>query len=279
MTTTETIYDHLASEAATEASLVGLAPNPDSAAQLAASLSSGSKVDIHRLVMRLFAYAAKLQQDLFDLFKVEVENLAKDGHYGTVRWFVSRAKRFQFGHALVFTDLDAGYAVDDPAARIVTHSAVVELANQVTVKVAKAAGTGLQPLTPEELLAINDYFQELRPPVQVMVITAPADRIKLIGSVVYDGQTGMAAVQASVNLALRNYLKRLDFGGVVRVTELKAAILSAPGVVDVRLTNVEVRTTGPWVNVPRIHYTYAGHAEIDTSSPISSTLTWEVGNV
>lgn len=279
MTTVETIYDSMATQAASDAALAGLAPNPDSAAQLQSDMSSGSKVDIHRLVMRLFAYAAKLQQDLFDLFKVEVENLAKDGHYGTVRWFVSRAKRFQMGHVLVFTDLDAGYTVDDPASRIVTHAAVVELANQVTIKVAKAAGSGLQPLDPAELIAVNDYFQELRPPVQVLVLTAPADRLRLTGSVVYDGQATLAGVQAAVNFALRQYLRTLDFGGVVRVTDLKEVMLAAAGVVDVRLTNVEVRTTGTWVNVPRVHYTYAGHAELDASYPITSTLAWQVGNV
>lgn len=279
MTSVEQIYDHMSSAAATDAALAGLAPNPDSSAQLQADLNSGSKVAIHRLLMRLFAYAAKIQQDLLDRFKVEVEDLSKDGHFGTRRWFVAKAKRFQMGHSLIFTDLDAGYAVNDPAARIVTHAAVVELANQVTVKVAKAAGTGLQPLSATELLAVNDYFQELRPPVQVLVLTAPADRIRLTGTVVYDGQATLAAVQADVNFKLRQYLSTLDFGGVVRVTDLAKAMLLAAGVVDVRLLQAEVRTTGPWANIPRVHYTYAGHAELDSAFPITSTLAWQVGNV
>ncbi len=279
MTTTETIYDHMAQAATAEAALAGLAPNSDSSAQLQAQLNSGSTVDIHRLLMRLFAYCAKLQQDLWDRFRVETEALAKDGHFGTRRWFVAKAKRFQMGHVLQFTDLDAGYATDDPAARIVTHAAVVELANTVVVKVAKQAGTGLQPLTTEELLAVNDYFQELRPPVQVQVLTAPADRLRITGSVVYDGQATLSAVQAAVNYELREYLRTLAFGGVVRNTDLKAAMLRAQGVVDVRLAQVEVRTTGPWVEVPRAHFTYAGHAIVDPSYPVTSTLAWQVGNV
>ena len=276
-TTAETIFDHMASTATQEAALAELAPNPDSAALLRAETTSGSKVAIHRWYMWLFAYVAKIQQDLFDRFRVEVDELAKDGHYGTRRWFVSRAKRFQYGHVLQFTELDAGYAVDDPAARIVTHAAVVELANRVIVKVAKAAGTGLAKLDPPELVAVNDYFQELRPPVQVSVLTADADRLRILGQVVVDGQLPLNATQAEVVFYVNQYLRTLAFGGAVRVTDLKAAMLKAAGVVDVRIDRVEVRTTGPWVVIPRIYNTYAGHAVVDPSHPITGSMTWPVG--
>lgn len=277
MATTATIYDHMANAATQEAALAELAPSPDTTAQLQSELSSGSKVAIHRLFMWLFAYASKLQQDLFDRFRVEVDELAKDGHYGTRRWFVSRAKRFQLGHVLQFTELDAGYAVDDPAARIVTHAAVVELANRVIVKVAKAAGTGLAKLTPEELVAVNDYFQELRPPVQVSVLTADADRLRIFGQVIVDGQLPLSGVQAEVMYHLGVYLRTLAFGGAVRVTDLKQAMLEAAGVVDVRIDRVEVRTTGPWVLIPRIYHTYAGHAVIDPAFAPTAIMTWPVG--
>ena len=278
-TTSEAEFDNMASLATQQAALAQLTPNPDTAAQLQSDLSTTSRVGIHRLLMWLFAYCAKLQQDLFDRFRIETDNLAKDGHYGTIRWFVSRAKRFQLGHALVFTELDAAYAVDDPPARIVTHSAVIERANVVVVKVAKAAGTGLAKLDPTEVLAVNDYFQELKPPVQVVVLTADADLIRLYGAVVYDGQLGLGAVQAAVTAAVRQYLRTLDFGGVIRNTDLKEAMRSAAGVVDVRLDYVQVRTTGPYVTIPRVHYSYAGHAAIDAANPLTSTLQWQVGNV
>lgn len=274
-----TIYNYLAQRVAEEETLAGLSPQPDSAATLLTALSSGSRVAIWRLLLWCVAYVHKIQQDNFDAFRVEVDGLAKDGHFGTRRWFVSRAKAWQSGHVLQFTALDAGYAVDDPAARIVTQAAVVELANTVIVKVAKAAGTGLAKLSTDELVAINDYFQELRPPVQVAVLTADPDLVRVLGAVVYDGQTPLAGVQAGVQFALAQYLKTLDFGGVVSVTGLRAAILSVEGVVDVRLNEVHVRTTGLWQPVPRVHYTYAGHAVIDPAHPITSSLEWAVGNV
>lgn len=278
-TSSEEIYNQLAQKVAEQPGLAGLSPSPDSAAQLATALSSNSRVSIWRLLMRAVSYVHKTQQDNFDRFRLEVVGLARDNMYGTRRWFIARAKAFQMGYSLVFTTNDASYSVDDPGARIVTHAAVVELANVVVVKVAKAAGSGLAKLSAPELVAINDYFQELRPPVQVAVLTADPDRIRLTGSVVFDGQTPLGGVQSGVQFELTQYLKSLDFGGVVRITDLRAAMLRASGVVDVRLDLVEVRTTGPWTTIPRVHYTYAGHAVIDAASPITSTLEWAVGNV
>lgn len=278
-TPTFQIYDTIASEASQLAALQGLTPNPDSAVQFRNDVQTGSSMAPHRMLMWIVAYAMKLQQSLWERFRKETEELAMDGHYGTRRWFVAKALRFQIGHALVLTEKDAVYAANDPAARIVAKAAVVEQANQVIVKVAKTFGAAIIPLTPEELLAVNDYFQEMRPPVQVMVMTAPADRVRVIGTVVYDGQLGLAAVQVAVHAEMRLYLRTLDFGGVIRVTDLRAAMLRATGVVDVRLDAVEVRTTGSWTVIPRVHYTYAGYATVDSATPIQNTMAWQVGNI
>ena len=274
-----TIYNYLAQRVAEQSTLAGLSPNPDSTAQLRTVLNSGSRVAVWRLLLWCVAYVHTILEGNFDRFKLEVEGLAKDGHFGTRRWFVAKAKAFQLGHVLQFTPLDAGYAVVDSAARIVSQAAVVEMANVVVVKVAKTSGSSLVKLTNEELVAVNDYFQELRPPVQVTVLTADADKVRLTGSVVYDGQQPVAGVQAAVDLALMSYFKGLDFGGVITLTSIRRTILSVAGVVDLRLDAVHVRTTGAWQPVPRVHYTYAGHAVIDPAEPITSSLQWAQGNI
>lgn len=276
-TSTAQIYEAISSHLAQQEGLAGLTPNPDSAAQIQADLSSGSRVSIHRLLMWVVAYAMRLQQALWERFRKETEDLAADGHYGTRRWFVARAKAFQFGHVLVMTDKDAHYAVDAPEARIVTHAAVAEMANLVVVKVAKSVGGGLVQLSPPERTALAEYFHRLRPPVQVTVLTAPADRVRITGQIVYDGQYDLSAVQAAVAFEVREYLGRLDFGGAVRNSDIVQAIARASGVVDVRMIAVMVATTGPWVTVPRVHYTYAGHARLDAGAPLSSSMTWQVG--
>lgn len=278
-TATETIYNQIADAAAIETALAPLSPSPDTADLLKADLSSGSVVSAWRLFAWVVAYVTKLQRDLFDLYKVEVVELAKDGHFGTRRWFVAKAKAFQYGHALVLTDLDGGYAVDDPPARIVAQAACVELANQVIVKVAKAVGSGLGPLSVPEVFAVNDYFQTLRPPVTVTVLTAEADKLRLSGVVVYDAELVLTGIQAGVQAAIDDYLRTLEFGGVMRLTDLKAAMLAVTGVVDVRLDMAEARTTGAWTQVSRIYYSYAGHMALDAGFPIATTMGWQAGSI
>lgn len=278
-TPTSSIYNQITDAAAAETALAELIPSPDSTDLLAADLNSNSRVSPWRLFAWVVAYVTKLQRDLFDRYKVEVVDLAKDGHFGTRRWFVAKAKAFQYGHALVLTDLDGGYAVDDPAARIVAQAACMELANQVIVKVAKQVGTGLGPLTIPEVFAVNDYFQTLRPPVTVTVLTAEADKLRLGGVVVYDAELILSGIQAGVQAAIDSYLQTLEFGGVMRLTDLKSAMMGVTGVVDVRLDLAEARTTGAWTQISRIYYTYAGHMALDAGFPIDTTMSWQAGNI
>ncbi len=275
---TEVEYNAMVAEQAMEEALVDLPA--DSYAQLKTDLTSTSTVSRWRLLLSVVAYHIALLRAQWGIYRRDVVELAKDGHFGTRRWFVSKALAFQAGHSLVFTDLDAGYAVDDPASRIVTHAACVEMANRVIVKVAKAAGTGLQALNGEEYTAIQDYFSDLRPPVQVSVLTAAPDKCRMYGQVIYDPQAiTLSAVRAACTLSARTYLQSLEFGGVMRVTDLRAALLATPGVVDVRLDRVQCRSIGPYVTVPRIYQSYAGHMALDSASPMAGTLGWAAGSI
>lgn len=276
---TQTIYNQIATAVDQETALAALNPSPDTTVQLQAELTAGSKVSPWRLFAWVVAYVTKLLHDQWDLYRQEVVDLAADGHFGTRRWFVAKAKAFQYGHVLVLTDLDGGYAVDDPAARIVTHAACIEMTNQVLVKVAKTAGTGLGPLSLPEHFAVNDYFQTLRPPVTVTVLTADPDKLRITGVIVYDAELILGGIQAGVQTAINAYLTALEFGGVMRLTDLRAAILGVTGVVDLRLDLAEVRTTGAWTSVSRIHYTYAGHMALDAGFPITTTMQWQAGNL
>lgn len=276
-TTTSQVYNEIALRASQEEALGELSPSPDTVDQLRADINSGSTVSVWRLFAWLFAYASKLQQDLFDRYRVDVLALAKDGHYGSLRWFAAKARAFQFGHSLVMTALDGVYAVDDPAARIISQVAVVEAGNRVIVKVAKTAGTGLAKLDPPEALAVNDYFQTLRPPVLVTVLTADADKLRVSGTVVYDAEASLAAVQAVVTLAVSTYLTQLAFGGLFRETDLRLAMLAVPGVVDVRLTLLEARSLGDFIALGRTYYSYAGHMQVDAAFPLTSSMAWAAG--
>lgn len=278
-TSTATIYNQIASTAAQQTALAELSPSPDSTSQLQTAINSGSRVSVWRLYMWLFAYASKLQSDLFDLFKVEVVNLAKDGHFGTRRWFVSKALKFQLGDTLIMTDNDGVYATDNPAARIVTNAAAVELGNRVVIKLAKTVGGVKAKLDPPELLAVSQYFDQLRPPVQVMVLTADPDRLRIYGTIIYDPQAQLFNVRAEVLVIIKAYLANLEFGGNMRRSDLVDAIMKAHGVVDVLLGTLEARTQGPWHAVNRIYTSYAGYMVLDPAYNINTTISWQAGTL
>ncbi|MBL8002402.1 MAG: hypothetical protein JNL05_10610 [Flavobacteriales bacterium] len=276
---TASIYNQITTAVTNEPGLAGLTPQPDSYLQLQSDLSTTSKVSRWRWIALSVAYVIKLLRDQFDLHERTVKELALEGHFGTRRWFAAKARAWQYGHVLQFSSLDAYYLVDDPSARIVAQVAVVEVGNRVFVKAAKAAGTGLAKLDPPERQALDDYFQELRPPVYVTVISADADKLRLSGTVVYDAQAILLGVQAGVDAAVRTYLQTLEFGGVLRLTDLKAAMLAVTGVVDVQFSLVEARSTGAWATISRIYHSYAGHMAIDAASPITTSMAWQAGNV
>ena len=284
MSETDSIFNGIAGESALESALEGIDLNNDTAAAFKADVSNGSVVGRLRIIARLVAYAMTAQRILFRLFRTDVQALALDGHYGTKRWYIAKALLFQFGSALVFTDKDAFYSPVVPSLRIVTHAAVTELSYKVIVKAAKSNGAGLVPLSSAERLALQDYFDEVRPVVAVEVRSAKADEIRLIAQVVTDAKQGVASIQANVELAINSYLRTLDFNGVVSRTKIKLAMLAVPGVIDVVINTLQIKKGGtnvftPFANIPRISTTFAGHAKIAASFPLSSSLTYTSSNV
>lgn len=274
-------YNQIASEVALDEAINSLDGSGDNATQLKADVNNGSVVGRNRLIMWFVAYFMTLQQDLFALFKSDTKALALDGHFGTRRWFVAKALEYQYGDPLIFTRLDAYYDPVVPENRIVSQAACVELGYKVIVKAIKTSGGSITPLSSDERNGLQDYFDELRPPVQVEVRSADSDRLRFNAEVVTDAKLGTINVQSNVEAAVNNYLSTLDFNGAFSINKLRQAILSVPGVIDVVIDNVESRISGSnnWVQIPRIHISYAGWMTMDQSSPLSEAITYTSSNV
>lgn len=275
------IYNQIAGASAQEEVLSQLDLSGDTAASLREDTNNSSTVSRSRLIAWIVAYAMWTQQVLFRQFRADVQELALDGHYGTKRWYVATAKAFQLGQPLVFTDQDAYYENDVPAARIVSHAAVTEMAYKVIVKVAKSNGSGLVALHPAERLAVQDYFDELRPLVAVEVRSAQGDEVRIQAKVVCDAKLGMAGIGSNVNTAINTYLTALDFNGVISRTKLNQVILAVPGVIDAVIDELQVRinSSSPWSNVHRIATTFSGWARISSQFPLSTGLQFVSSNV
>lgn len=281
MATVDEIYNEMAAATGWETELDSLTGKGDTATQYKADLSNQSIVGRNRLMMRLVSYAMYAQRVLWDIFRTEVKELALDGHYGTARWFVAKALEFQFGDNLVFTPKDAFYNPVNTSNRIVAQAACVELGYTVVVKAARLVSGSLVALTDNQRIALQDYFDELRPPIVVQVRSAESDKVRMKATVVTDAKIGTSTISNNVQQAINNYFGKLQFNGALRLTDLRQAILSVPGVIDLVIGSLEVRSnaSATWTLVNRVHVTFAGYAAVDSAFPLSSTLSFVSSNV
>jgi len=205
-------------------------------------LTSPSAVALWRLWTRIIAASLETEEQLNDLFRLELEQLAREAVPGTADWLQKRVLEFQYDalNPQIVTVIDgkATYSTVDPLLRIVTRVAVKEQSNlRVLVKAAKDDGAGgLDPLTNPELIALTGYLDAIGfVGIPIDTISRPADRVRLASlEVFYLRQHDATVVQAAVISAIDEYLKNLsvdNFDGVLVRTDFIDAIQAVDGVV------------------------------------------------
>jgi len=191
-----------------------------------AGLTSSSAVAFWRLITRVVAAALETEEQINDIFRAELEQIAREAVPGTAQWLQRRVLEFQYDalspQVVQVVDGRVTYPVVDPALRIVTAAAVKEQANgRALVKAAKTSGGGvLEPLTGPQLTALSGYLSRIGfVGIPIDVISQQPDRVRMVGlSIYYYRQYDLVAIKAAVNLAGENYLKEIsttNFNGVV----------------------------------------------------------------
>ncbi len=256
------------------------------------ALNSPSAVAIWRLWTRITASAIETQEQLWDVFKAELEQIAREAVPGTVDWLQKRVLEFQYDAAspqvISVVDGKATYPVIDATKRIITRAAIVEqVNNRVLVKVAKDDGSGgLTPLTTNEINALISYLDKIGF-VGIAIDTSSlfADRLKFTGEIFYSGEYVEATVKAAIIVAIKNYLSSVsitNFDGTIIREQIIDAIQAVEGVTGVNTLGValiarpsSVPLTGAVTTVNRSYVTAAGYIiEEDTSgSTFNDTIT------
>jgi hypothetical protein len=207
-----------------------------------AGLTSPSAVAIWRLWTRVIAASLETEEQLNDLFRIEMEQLAREAVPGTADWLQKRVLEFQYDalspQIVTVIDGKATYSTIDESLRIVTRAAVVEQSNgRVLVKVAKDDGSGgLDALSALELSALTGYLDAIGfVGIPIDSISQPADRVGLNRNVeiYYLRQYDPATVKANIITSIGTYLSSLsidNFNGVITKTALIDAIQSVEGV-------------------------------------------------
>jgi hypothetical protein len=217
-------------------------------------LTSTSQVSLWRKWTFIVATAIGIEEQLWDVFKADLQNIADNAQVGTAQWLQAQALKFQYDAAdpqvLVVTDFVPSYPIIDESLQIVEVAAVNQQTNRrVIVKVAKNDGVGgLEPLDATELSAFRSYIKAIQfAGTSVSVASADADRLYIEMEVFYNGQYVQTDVSTNLKAAIDDYVRNLDFDGVINKNGLIDVMQGVAGVVDIKLDILRGRTASDTV--------------------------------
>jgi hypothetical protein len=238
-----------------------------------------SPVSIENILFYVFAVAVWTLEKLFDAHTEEVDDRIEQLEPHTLRWYVNKAKAFMFGYRLV-TDTDrydtTGMSETDiNAARVVKYAVATESNTVVYLKVAGEKEGNPCLLTESQFSALNSYINEIKDAgVSVQIRNEDADDMKMMAVVYYDptllSADGVSLADGSkpVEDAVRSVITNLPFDGVLRKTDLLAAMTAVPGVEVADIIGLEVKphVSESWTTVIGYNRPYSGYYKIEQLS-------------
>lgn len=251
----ETIFDEMIVEKETFASLAGLESpvTPDTAQLLLTELTTASKVAIWRLMFFVIAVAIFVHENLFDIFKSDVEKRALEIVPATTRFYVIESLKFQLGDELEFINDRFQFADSTSpeaiAKQIIKQASARDVNTIVTIKIAKDDGSGgLEKLTLTEKTAFEAYLDRFKiAGTKTLVISDNPDLLKVAYTIQFDPlvmkpdgsliEDGTFPVQ----IAIDDFIEGLDFDNIFRVQDLTDAIQAARGVVNAVADVIETK--------------------------------------
>lgn len=235
-------------------------------------LSSTSMVAIWRLWTRIVAGAMSDLGNLFDYHKTEVQDIIAREKAHTLKWYVTKARAFQFGPSLPpDTDVYDPVAPEGDPSLVVTFAAAVELGNEVRIKVAKGVPGSLEKLT-TEMPAFKAYMKRIKDAgVRINCTSTDPDTfspsmIIHFDPLILDGfghrldGTATQPVKDAVNI----FLVSIPFNGRFILDEFIAAMMAVDGVKVAEVSDVQVAYAAyPPVSVTNWYTPDAGYLALD----------------
>lgn len=282
--TISTIYLSIVNEKNNQPTLNALQPEIDSEQQLLSDISSPSKVADWRLWAYIVSIAIWVHENLWDLFKSEIDVKIAEAIPGTARWLRNQALLFQYGDILVWSNNKYQYALIDATKQIVKRCAVVDSGGILYIKVAKLVDNIPEKLSSGELSTFTAYMNKIKFAGTICyIISDYADLLKLNFTINYDplvlkangelinSETTIYPVEDAIN----NYIAGIEWNGTFNVTKCIDAIQAVVGVVDPILTSGEGKAyNGAYAAINQNYQSLSGHMKIDPDFLLSSTITY-----
>lgn len=194
----------------------------------------------------MFTAAVFTLVSFWKAFMAEIEAKIAGGKYGTQAWWKQTMLAYQDGDAL--PEGETTYAVIDASKQIITRCAITKNTNgKIIIKVAKSTGALAGTITSGEFSRVNDYITDIKGfCTDHQLVSLPADEVKSIIDIRYDGKLIQADVLAAVEAAINGYLANVRFDGAFNINRFRDAIEAVPGVHPggVDIANVQIKPNG-----------------------------------
>lgn len=214
---------------------------------LSGTLTSTSKVSIWRLFVWVVAFAIWVHEQLMDVLKNDIEKRIAETRPFTRNWYIATSLKYQHGYDLPETGVypdptNAAETAAVNASKIIKKAAVVQQiisgVGALRIKVATLTAGELEPVTTAQLAGFQEYI-ELMGAAGVFVIatTSEADDLKLEIDVHFnpliidnEGKRLDGTNDTPVQTAVKDYLKSVEFNGVLDLVKLSNIIEAVEGV-------------------------------------------------
>jgi len=241
-----------------------------------ANLTSTSKVAIWRLWVYICAFGIWTVEQIFDLFKIEIEELILLNKIGSKPWYRQKMLEFQFGFSLTemgIYDNTGVLQADILASLIIKQSAIEEIDGRLKIKVAtEDTNKDLAPLSAVQLIAFRNYAEAIKyAGTRLIIISRVPDDFKVNYTIYYDplvldvyGARLDGTENEPVQNAVRLFLRNLEFNGEIILTKLTDFLQGIEGVEEPVLVSASAKYgLFPYASVDEYYISDAGYMKLD----------------
>lgn len=193
-----------------------------------------SAVSVLNLIIYIVAMAHYIMEHMFDQFKSDVEEHIAAAYPGSVSWLWNRVMEYQDdADANAYFAEHGRYAAVDETKQVVKYAAVTEEYNVVTIKV---SGINYNPLTEPQLAGLGTYMNILKfAGVHLNISSIESDDLALQLHIWRNRLVMPSENNTIIELAVKEYLDGIKYGGVFNKTKLINALQEVQGVTDVTI--------------------------------------------
>lgn len=258
------------------------------------TLTNTATTAIWRTIMYVISVVIASFEQLQDVFKSELLQIAALLPTGSTQWYAQKLLDYQAGYSLSYnrTTGQLVYPTIDTTSQIIIAATCKNESDTVVLKAAKSDGlNGLTNLTSQEILSVNSYINDFKFAGTITrFISLPGDWLKLSMAVKIDktkinslGQLVSDVTKYPVEDAIVNYLKTFattNFDDEFLLIKLTDALQATDGVININYTLAEAmpQSDTTYLNILatefKTYQTTAGYLIVDPTHSLRTNINY-----